>query len=153
MRWMTDTKLDLIIATARRRADWASRGLLDYVQLMMSTYEVAPHHAAIAAALERVEAHVRGLPHECIGEKCVRLMIFAPPQCGKTQLVSKFFPAWVLGRDKDARFILTSYAQLLADQASASVRDQLQDSRYPYPVRPYVGPAAAWIVKGGTGGV
>ena len=139
--------LALLIATTKLRQEWKTKGLLDYVKRMRPSYEVAPHHRAIADVLERVEAHVTGKPHECPGAECTRQMIYAPPQHGKSELVSKLFPAWFLGRNPDMRVVVTSYAQILADQASTSIREQLDDSRYPYPPKSGRGPAPAWDLR------
>ena len=43
---------------------------------------------------------------------CRRLMIFLPPQHGKSELVSRRFPAFVLGRDPDLRLILDRWPTL-----------------------------------------
>jgi len=42
-----------------------------------------------------------------------RLMIFAPPRHGKSQIVSRHFPAYAFGRNPDIKIIGTSYAQSL----------------------------------------
>lgn len=47
-------------------------------------------------------------------------MLFMPPQNGKTEIVSRRGPAWVLGRNPDAKFVSCSYA---ADYASGINRD------------------------------
>ncbi len=41
--------------------------------------------------------------------RCKRLMIFMPPRHGKSELVSKWFPAWYLNLFPARRIILTSY--------------------------------------------
>lgn len=43
-----------------------------------------------------------------------RLMIFCPPRLGKSELVSKRFPAWCLGRNPNRNIIVASYWQDLA---------------------------------------
>lgn len=47
-------------------------------------------------------------------------MLFMPPQNGKTEIVSRRGPAWILGRNPDAKFVSCSYA---ADYASGINRD------------------------------
>jgi len=47
-------------------------------------------------------------------------MLFMPPQNGKTEIVSRRGPAWVLGKNPDAKFVSCSYA---ADYASGINRD------------------------------
>jgi phage terminase large subunit-like protein len=56
----------------------------------------------ICRELEDVALKVaRGIP--------CKKMIFCPPQHGKSEIASKNFPAWTLGRWPDTRFILGSY--------------------------------------------
>ena len=47
-------------------------------------------------------------------------MLFMPPQNGKTEIVSRRGPAWILGKNPDAKFVSCSYA---ADYASGINRD------------------------------
>lgn len=49
-----------------------------------------------------------------------RLMLFMPPRHGKSELVSRRLPAFIFGRDPDARVVATSYS---ADLASLMNRD------------------------------
>ncbi len=65
----------------------ARRGLVAFTEYTLPGYEPAPHHCLIA---EKLEAVARG--------KVNRLMIFMPPRHGKSELASRRFPAWFLGR-------------------------------------------------------
>lgn len=56
-----------------------------------------------------------------------RLMVFEPPRHGKSEVVSKKFPAWFLGRNPDEEVILTSYAAELAYDFSRIARDTLRE--------------------------
>lgn len=47
-------------------------------------------------------------------------MVFLPPQTGKSEIVSRSFPAWMLGVNPNARIILASYS---ADLATSFNRD------------------------------
>ena len=38
-----------------------------------------------------------------------RLMVFMPPRHGKSELISKYTPAWLLGRYPDRKVTLASY--------------------------------------------
>jgi hypothetical protein len=44
-----------------------------------------------------------------------RLMINAPPRAGKSQLVSRFFPAWYLGNHPDAQVLPLAYSDTFAE--------------------------------------
>lgn len=106
----TDSEAKQIMLSASHHS------LLRYTGLMFSGYKVGRHHQAIAEALERVE---RG--------ECKRLMIFAPPRHGKSQLVSEYFPAWFLGRNPSKYIIAATYGQELANDFGRKVRNQLLD--------------------------
>lgn len=50
------------------------------------------------------------------------LIISVPPRHGKTELISKHLPAWVLGNYPKRRIILTSYAAELSDTNSGAAK-------------------------------
>lgn len=80
------------------------------------TYQVADHHRLIARELMELEqAMLRG--------ESRHVMIFAPPRHGKSELTSKFFPAWFLGRNPDKYVMASSYAQDVADDMGRKVLD------------------------------
>lgn len=101
----------------KRRASRTS--LLAFTQYTFPNYRVGPHHRQIAAALEAVE---RG--------EIRRLMILCPPRHGKSELVSRRFPAWYLGRHPDRQFISASYGQSLADDFGRAVRNLIADKPF-----------------------
>lgn len=73
-----------------------------------------PHKVAHAASGRRwlAPAHLTelsGLLREVAAGRKPRLMIFMPPRHGKSELVSKWFPAWYLNLFPDRRIILASY--------------------------------------------
>ena len=60
---------------------------------------------------------------------CRRILIVnMPPRHGKSEFISKYFPAWYLGAYPDKRIILTSYEASFAASWGAKVRDLLQES-------------------------
>lgn len=59
-----------------------------------------------------------------------RLMLFMPPRSGKSELVSRNFPAWHLGKYPEHEVIACSYAASLANGFSRKVRDILRDPEY-----------------------
>lgn len=94
---------------ARRRA---RAGLLEFAKYTNPAYVPAPHHARIAEKLEAVE---RG--------EIKRLMICMPPRHGKSELASRRFPAWFLGRNPDQPIIAASYNSELAGDFGREVRN------------------------------
>src|SRR5215472_16492372 len=93
----------------RRRA--ATTGLIAFTEHTYRRYEAAPIHRQIAEHLERVE---RG--------DIDRLMLLVPPRHGKSELASRRFPAWYLGRHPDQQFISASASVTLAEDSQARGR-------------------------------
>jgi predicted phage terminase large subunit-like protein len=81
-------------------------------------WKAARHHQLVAEKLEQVARFIETRGREGIG----RLIVEMPPRHGKTELASRLFPAWVLGRLPDSRVILTSYGADLAQDSSRAVR-------------------------------
>ena len=76
-------------------------------------------HRRIAAALERVE---RG--------EIDRLMLHLPPRHGKSELASKRFIAWCLGRHPDKAIIAASSTTELATSFGRDVRNIIRSAEY-----------------------
>jgi len=85
----------------------------------LSRYKAAAHHEIIAGALERVES----------GE-WLRLIITIPPRHGKSELASKRFPAWFMGRNPYMSIILASHTASLAEDFGKEVREQMKSPFY-----------------------
>lgn len=101
---------------ARRRA---RESLIDFTQYTKPDFRVGEHHKQIADALESVE---RG--------EIDRLMIFAPPRHTKSELASRRFPAWYLGRHPDRQLICATYSGDFALDFGREVRGIVQDEAY-----------------------
>nr|CAI9750726.1 terminase large subunit [Caudoviricetes sp.] len=76
--------------------------------------------------------------HRVIAEHCQmlldgkikNLMVFVPPQHGKSEIISRNFPAWALGRDPDLKIASCSYAADLSEQFSRSVQRIIESPEY-----------------------
>jgi predicted phage terminase large subunit-like protein len=108
-------KLSLIKVEAER----ARRHLMDFGFFTDPSYEDATHLRLIASKLEAVE---RG--------EIKKLIIEVPPRHGKTELTSKKFTAWALGRNPNRRIIITSYSASLAENNSRCTRNIVEDKKY-----------------------
>jgi predicted phage terminase large subunit-like protein len=103
----------LLRESQRRLAARGGReSLLTFTERTNAGYERAAHHERIADALEAVEC----------GE-IDRLMIFMPPRHGKSELASRRFPAWYLGRNPGKQLIAASYNSDLAMDFGRDVRN------------------------------
>jgi predicted phage terminase large subunit-like protein len=128
--------------------------LTDFKAAMWRGYEHARHQAAIDAHLAQVADYVLS------GGECgiKRLMIFIPPRHGKTQTVSRYFPAWLLGQNPDVRLIMASYGAVLAKRNSRFVRNLIDTPDYQamFPGLALAAGSSAvdsWDIHGRHGGV
>lgn len=101
------------------KAARARRSLLRFTEHTNPDYQRAAHHEMIAERLEAVE---RG--------DTDRLMIFMPPRHGKSELASKRFPAWCLGRDPKRQIIAASYNSDLANDFGRNVRNLVAEPEF-----------------------
>ena len=59
-----------------------------------------------------------------------RLMITAPPRHGKSEITSRYFPAWVFGKRPATQIIGTSYSASLAARMNRDIQRILSNKRY-----------------------
>jgi len=59
-----------------------------------------------------------------------RLMLFVPPQHGKSEIISRKFPAWVLGTNPRLKIVGSSYSADLALQFSRSIQRTIDSPEY-----------------------
>jgi predicted phage terminase large subunit-like protein len=97
----------------------AREHLIPFIEYTKPGYQTAPHHRLIAAEIEAVER----------GEND-RLILCTPPRHGKSQIVSRHFPPWYLGRNPERQLIATSYAGDLASDFGQDARDIISDQLY-----------------------
>jgi len=83
--------------------------MLDFVTYVKPDYQVNWHHELLCKYID-----------DFVNKKIRRLMIFIPPQHGKSQIVSRSLPAFILGRNPKAKIVLASYS---ADLSSSFNRD------------------------------
>lgn len=101
----------------------ARRRLIPFVQRLNPRYHAGWVHQDIARRLERFSDGVAA-------GTSPRLMLLMPPRSGKSELGSRMFPAWHLGRHPDHEFIACSYNVALAMTFSRKVKDVLNDPAY-----------------------
>ncbi len=103
--WKLKLKLNSIM---RQRA---KLNLLSFAVYTKLDYHPNWHHEELARKLDQV----------ALGE-CPRLMVFLPPQHGKSELVSRRFPAYLLGCNPDLRLIACSHTNDLAVSMNRDVQ-------------------------------
>jgi len=62
--------------------------------------------------------------------KYKRMMLFAPPRCGKSEIVSRLFPAWLLGVDPDHQVIACSHTAHFASSVTKDVVRIMKSDAY-----------------------
>src|SRR5215475_939353 len=105
------------LTESKRRA--AATDLISFTEFTYPRYEAAALHRQIAEQLERVE---RG--------GVDRLMLLVPPRHGKSELASRRFPAWYLGRHPEQHFISASASFALAEDFGRDVRNIISSPEY-----------------------
>ena len=105
---------------AKRRENKAAQDdLIAFCKKMMPEFIVGEHHRLLADILMSLEA----------GDKD-RVCVNMPPRHGKSQLVSIFFPAWVLGRDPTKKVMMVSHTTDLAVDFGRKVRNLIATDAY-----------------------
>lgn len=101
---------------ARRKA---RSNVLDFTRYTFPEYKVNWHHALLCRYLDRF-----------VSGEIKRLMINMPPRHGKSELVSRRLPAYILGRNPKARIIAASYAAELSERFNRDVQRIIDSPEY-----------------------
>jgi predicted phage terminase large subunit-like protein len=127
----------------------SKRLLMPFVQRFNPKYKDGWVHKDICRRLERFSRDVAD-------GKSPRLMLLMPPRHGKSELVSRNFPAWHLGQYPDHEFIACSYNLSLAMDFSRKVKqiiaDPLYENIFPTRLDPNNQSTESWGVQGQRGG-
>lgn len=99
----------------------ARSNLLDFTRFTMPEYRGSWHHELICKKLD-----------EFIEGKNKRLIIACPPRHGKTELASRRFPAYILGKNPDCKIIACSYAADLASLINRDVQRIIDSPEYSF---------------------
>jgi hypothetical protein len=119
---ITKAQADATQAAARREAlrRLAARDLRAYVHFTMPTYRENWHHRAFLTALQAVaDGHLS------------QLIVTAPPRHGKSELISRRFPAFLVGGAWPGVSVLSaSHTQDLANKMSRDVQRILSSAEH-----------------------
>lgn len=127
--------------------------LTDFKRMFWNGYDHVAHQQAIDNLLMQIADYVQSGGQRGIG----RAIINMPPRHGKTQTVSKLFPAYMLSRYPDMRLIMASYGATLAKNNSRFVRNLINSAKYQqlYPHIKLASDSQAvdtWDISGYAGG-
>src|SRR3954469_181146 len=91
---------------------------------------------------------------DCAMGRIRRLMVFMPPRHGKSELISKYTPAWYLGRWPDKQVMLASYSDTFASSWGRKARDvceEFNDDLFGVRVDPETAGGGEWHILGRDG--
>lgn len=111
------TRRDAAAELLARRA--ARANVAPFVSFTKPDYILKPYHEAIASALDDFEAG---------GIK--KLMALMPPQHGKTELVTRRYTAYRLGRQPNTKVAITAYAAEIAESFGRDIQRIIDSEEY-----------------------
>lgn len=86
---------------------------------MNHNYDAKYFHKYI---IGRLEAFERG--------EIKKLMVFMPPQHGKTELTSRLFPAYLLGKNPQRKIVISSYSATIAHEFARDAKNYITSPDY-----------------------
>lgn len=114
---MTKEQRQVLMEEARR--ELARRTMGDFVLYVDDNYQMNWHHRLLCDYLDKLAR-----------KEIRRLMVFMPPRHGKSELVSRKFPAYLLGRNPDTSIISCSYSADLASRMNRDVQRLIDSEKY-----------------------
>ncbi|NIM22476.1 MAG: phage terminase large subunit [Candidatus Latescibacteria bacterium] len=118
----------------------AADNIVGYTEYLFHQYKVDKFHKHVGYHLTRLvkgdqaEKNKRGKHEDIYGEydweDYQYLMLFAPPQHGKSELVSTRLPTFWLAYNPDLPVALVSYGGKLAERNSRNARAVMRDERF-----------------------
>ncbi|QHJ78575.1 MAG: hypothetical protein [Caudoviricetes sp.] len=103
--------------------EYCDRSFSNFVMHTMPSYKQGWFNKQLCDALEQFYRDVEA-------GKQPRLIIQAPPRHGKSQLVSRQFPAWCFAQNPDLNVIASSYSSDLAKRMNRDVQRVLEDNPF-----------------------
>jgi len=105
------------------RLEFARHGLAPFILHMMPSYRIGWVHRELCIELDKFLQAVAE-------RRSPRLMITMPPRHGKSEIASRMFPAYALGRFPDLSFIAASYSADLASRMNRDVQRIIDSDAY-----------------------
>lgn len=91
----------------------------DYVSAIDKNYQMLWFHRQIAKLLQDVEAG-----------RIKKLMVFMPPQHGKSQLTTRLFPTWAIGKNPNLKVAVASYSTTVVRRFNRDIRRIIELEEY-----------------------
>lgn len=119
----TDEHIATLAKAERARRELCRRNLDQYWRIAHRPRIIGAWQIDLCQRLQKFTEAVERKESPC-------LMVFAPPQHGKSLTVSQAWPAWMMGNHPEWNFILGSYGERLAKKNGRWVRDILGSPRH-----------------------
>jgi hypothetical protein len=97
----------------------ARSSLLGFITFLDPSFVVNWHHRLLCKLMDGM-----------VDSKLTRLLVSCPPRAGKSQILSRYFPAYMLGRDPNESFICASYGAELANAFTRDVQRIIESDAY-----------------------
>ena len=101
------------------KAELARRYMRDFVEVTKPDYDFSWHHELICEAIDKFLKHL-----------IRRLLIFAPPQHGKSELTTRRLPPKLLGENPAEKIAVVSYNATLAEGFNRDIQRIIDDPVY-----------------------
>lgn len=117
-------KHELILRELEHRHDPQRNSIISFIEFFFreekkKQFKVNWHHREIERKLLQV-----------LDGTCTRLMILMPPGHGKTELITKCFPVWAMGKNPQLKICATGYSTALTQSFSGEARDYYISNSY-----------------------
>lgn len=117
-------KKELSIRELEKRHSKERESLLSFIQFFFKEelnkdFQINWHHKVIEEKLLKVK-----------NGEITRLIINVPPGSGKTELITKCFPVWLLGNDPTLQIISTGYSSQLTVSYGSQARDYYKSNTF-----------------------
>jgi predicted phage terminase large subunit-like protein len=101
----------------------AQRELLPFIMWTKPDYKAGWFQHVVCEAIDQFIEDV-------LAKRSPRLMLFAPPRHGKSEIVSRSMPAFAFGKNPDLSIIATSYSNDLASSMNRDVQRRIDTPEY-----------------------
>ena len=112
-------KKEKYLALKAKKKIRARNQLKDFINYTYEGYEMQWFHERVCEALDKLH---RG--------ELKKLMIFIPPQHGKSEISSRRFPAYVLGKNPDTKIGVCSYSATLSESFNRDIQRIIDSPEY-----------------------
>lgn len=119
MAMKEETLKEILRLTQERNKALAPTSFSHFLLYVNDKYQMAWFHKLIA---DHCQMLMEG--------KIKNLMVFVPPQHGKSEIISRNFPAWALGLNPDLKIVGSSYSADLAGQFSRAIQRTIDTKEY-----------------------